>query len=107
VTDDGNGSVYVIDITSNTVIPRVPVGSLPYGIAVTPDGKKVYVTNNMDSTVSVIDTATDTVTAIVNVGNSPVAFRQFIGKKPVLEPLPSVSNLSDNVTTGANIEQKP
>ena len=106
VTDNGNGNVFVVNTASNAVIAKVPVGSLPYGIAVTPDGKKVYVVNSMDA-VSVIDTASNNVTATVNVGNNPVAFGQFIGEKPVLEPLPPVSNLSDNVTIGTNVEQKP
>ena len=49
---------------------HVDVGNYPYGVAVSPDGKKVYVTNYVNSnTVSVIDTATNTVTATVTVGN--------------------------------------
>ena len=40
---------------------RSPSASVPYGVAVTPDGSKVYVTNTGASTVSVIDTATNTV----------------------------------------------
>ena len=38
------------------------------GVAVTPDGAFVYVTNSGSDTVSVIDTATNTVTAAVQVG---------------------------------------
>jgi len=44
------------------VIATVPVGVNPYGgIAVTPDGKSVYVGNANSYDVSVIDTATNTV----------------------------------------------
>jgi len=32
----------VIDTTTNAVIATVPIGSYPYGVAVTPDGTKVY-----------------------------------------------------------------
>ena len=49
----------------------MPVGEWPLGIAVTPDGKKVYVTNAESDNVSVIDTATNTVTATVNAGIYP------------------------------------
>ncbi|WP_332881704.1 hypothetical protein [Methanosarcina horonobensis] len=35
------------------------------------DGNKVYVTNSGSNTVSVIDTATNTVTATVNLGHHP------------------------------------
>jgi len=48
------------------------------GVAVNPDGTKVYVTNFYSNTVSVIDTVTNTVTDTVNAGNSPVAFGRFI-----------------------------
>ena len=47
------------------------VGSGPYGVAVSPDGTKVYVANDNSNTVSVIDTATNTVTATVPVGSYP------------------------------------
>jgi YVTN family beta-propeller protein len=56
----------------------INVGSNPYGIAVTPDGSKVYVANEVDNTVSVIDTATNTVVAALPVGHTPVAFGVFI-----------------------------
>jgi YVTN family beta-propeller protein len=43
------------------------------GVAVTPDGSKVYVANDVpNGTVSVIDTATNTVSATVAVGRHPV-----------------------------------
>ena len=41
---------------------------MPFGITVTPDGKKVYVTNSDDDTVSVINTKTNNVTTTVPVG---------------------------------------
>ncbi|WGJ13433.1 hypothetical protein QEV83_12060 [Methylocapsa sp. D3K7] len=41
------------------------------GIALTPDGTRAYVTNRVAKTVSVIDTATNLVTATVPVGASP------------------------------------
>ena len=50
----------------------IPVGTDPVGVSVTPDGKHVYVTNNGDGTVSVITTATGTVSATIPVGTNPV-----------------------------------
>src|SRR5262249_50781347 len=41
------------------------------GVAVTPDGSRVYVANQGSSSVSVINTATNTVTATVGVGHLP------------------------------------
>jgi len=64
-------TVSVIDTATNTVIATIPVGFEPVGVAVTPDGSKVYITNNNSSTVSVIDTVTNTVTATIPVGLFP------------------------------------
>ncbi len=77
---DFGGTVSVIDTATNNVIAIVPVGINPCGVAVTPDGTKVYVVNSgnysvydnysvHDNTVSVIDTATNNVTTNVTVGD--------------------------------------
>jgi YVTN family beta-propeller protein/VCBS repeat-containing protein len=50
----------------------VPVGLSPYGAAVTPDGDRIYVTNQNANTVSVLDAATNTVIATVAVGGAPI-----------------------------------
>jgi YVTN family beta-propeller protein len=71
-------NVVVIDTANNTVVARVHAGVGPWAIAVTPDGKKVWVSNQgliagdppNKSTVSVIDTATNQV-----VTTFPVAFQ--------------------------------
>ena len=72
----GNGTVSVIDTATNKVTATVNVGSYLYGIAITPDGRKVYVSkeyvsNDGNNTVSVIDTSTNSVTATVPVGSYP------------------------------------
>lgn len=59
VTTDGG--VAVIDTQTNTLIKVVTVGNGPFGIAMNSDNRAVYVTNTADNTVSIIDTATDTV----------------------------------------------
>src|SRR3981189_1841060 len=51
--------VSVITTASNTVTATVHVGVGPTGVAVTPDGARVYVANEGDGTVSVIDTASN------------------------------------------------
>ena len=76
------GSVSVIDTATNKVIATILVGSTggssPFGVAVSPDGSKVYVAEYFDNTVSVIATATNTVIAAIPVGTNPVAFGIFI-----------------------------
>jgi YVTN family beta-propeller protein len=46
------GSVSVIATATNMVSATIPVGVEPLGVAVTPDGSKVYVTNALDNTTS-------------------------------------------------------
>jgi YVTN family beta-propeller protein len=63
--------VYVADATANLVLVvnptgpdnlgRIPVGAVPFGVAVTQDGTVAYVTNTNDSTVSVINLALNAV----------------------------------------------
>ena len=60
--------VSVIDTVSNTVIATIPVSGGTSGVAVSPDGGKVYVTGD---DVSVIDTASNTVIATIQVGGFP------------------------------------
>ena len=66
----GASSVSVIDTASNTEIATVPVGS-PSALAVTPDGAFIYVTNEINNTISVIRRATLSVVAVVPVGTRP------------------------------------
>jgi YVTN family beta-propeller protein len=51
----------------------VSVGANPTGVAVTPDGARVYVTNYLSNNVSVISTATNTVVNTMPVGTRPIA----------------------------------
>jgi YVTN family beta-propeller protein len=67
--------VTVIATATNTVVGSpITVGNDPYGVAVTPDGSKVYVANLADGTVTVISTATNTVIGSpITVGSGPIA----------------------------------
>ncbi len=64
----GNGTVQVINTATNSIISNITVGNNPTGIAITPNGQYVYVTNYGSNTVSVINTTTNTVTSVINVG---------------------------------------
>jgi YVTN family beta-propeller protein len=71
VTSEGLDSVTPIDIATNTSGPLIPVGTSPYAIAITPDGKTAYVTNGFDTTVTPIDIATNTPGTPINVTSRP------------------------------------
>jgi len=63
-----------IDTASGNVKATILVGGYPHGVAVSPDGKKVYVAKNDDldkGNVSVINTTTNKVITNIPVGNMP------------------------------------
>lgn len=82
-TPAGTNNVIVIDTDTDTVLRRFPSGgdsSLPdpadsWLVAITPDGSKAYVTNRRSQTVSVIDTATESVVKLINddIDGTPVS----------------------------------
>jgi len=71
VTNEGSGTVSVIDTATNSVVSTITVGSLPTVLAISPDGSQIYVDNYSSGTVSVIDPTTNTVKATINVGGDP------------------------------------
>jgi YVTN family beta-propeller protein len=72
VANDASRTVSVIDTATNSVIATVGVGIAAEGLALTPDGKSIYVACYGSNSVFVIDTATNTVTTTVPVGSAPV-----------------------------------
>ena len=89
ITNLDANTVSVIDTTSNMVAATIAVGSLPQGVAVTPDGSLVYVANSIDNTVSVIPTSVNMVTGAILGFSQPIAFGVFIGPPPVPATPPS------------------
>lgn len=69
----GSNAVSVINTATNTVLHKVATnGGQIYGIEISANGQRAYVTNSGKNTVSVIDTsATPTVIATVAVGSQP------------------------------------
>lgn len=77
-------SVAAIDTTSYA-ITSISVGRVPFGVAVSPDGFRVLAVNNLDNSVSFINTNTNTVAGIQDNTNyasffqSPQSLGNFIG----------------------------
>jgi len=73
ITNNNSNTVSVIDTATNTVTGSITVGSNPFGVSVSRDGSKVYVTAGPG--VSVIDAATNSVigSPIIVGNNSGVA----------------------------------
>ena len=54
-----------LSASANYVIARIPVGHNPRGLALAGDGRKLFVANRLDDTISVIDTKTLSVAATI------------------------------------------
>lgn len=67
-----NDKVLVVDAINNVLITSIPMTPVPGQLAILPDDSKVYVPIDNTNTTSVIDTASNTVTASVIVGTNPV-----------------------------------
>jgi|GEM_PF-1003894 len=101
VTNQNDASLTVLavqtDDVTHTVIDstRIESNSVhwfsePYGIAATPNGEYVYVTNRGNDTVSVVETAENlTDNAVIDtvyVGQGPTSFGRFVGRVPPNTP---------------------
>jgi YVTN family beta-propeller protein len=111
ITNLGSFTVSVIDTATDMVTATIPGGLVPFGVAVSPDGSKVYVTNSVSptGTVSVIDTATNTVSATIPVGVfpegvavSPDGSKVYVANHGSINPGPvSVIDTATNTVSAA------
>ena len=81
VANTGSNSVSVVDTASRGIISTIGVGFQPQSLAISPDGTRVYVAHGNSKAapggVSVIDTATNAVTADVQFPN--VSYYNLLG----------------------------
>ena len=77
-----SGTVSVIDTASNTVLKTIAVGLHPTGMALSPLGDRIYVTNANSDTVSVINTTTDKVVKTLHVGGVGPDREPLLGASP-------------------------
>jgi YVTN family beta-propeller protein len=66
-----DNTVSVIDTGTRKVLGTIPVAAGPHGMAMTPDGRRLYVTGDESSSMSVIDTSADRVIRTIDVGKEP------------------------------------
>ncbi len=61
-----------LSASANYVTARIPVGRNPRGALLSKDSKRLYVANRLDDNISVIDTYTDRVTSIIDLGGPKI-----------------------------------
>jgi len=64
----GDGTVSVVDLTSNKTVSAISVDKDPVWVTVSPDGKTAYVSNETAQSISVINTTTNKVTTTIATG---------------------------------------
>jgi YVTN family beta-propeller protein len=57
-----------LSASANYVSTRIPTGTNPRGLLLSPDGQHLYVANRMDDSIGVIDTRTDEVISTIDLG---------------------------------------
>ena len=76
----GSGTISVISVTPTSTTPVVPqtdsvtaigIGGTPFGSAISPDGTELYIADNANDAMLVIDTGTRQMVGWVPVGDSP------------------------------------
>jgi YVTN family beta-propeller protein len=70
-----------LGLSRRYVTSRIPVGANPRSLAVSRDGKWVYVANRLDDNISVIDTETDKVVRTLVLGEPTVPDRLLLGER--------------------------
>ena len=102
----GVSSVSVIDTATNTLVANFFAGLSPNGIAASPDGAFVYVTDLGNNSVSVISTANNSVVEIVPVGLFPmsVAFGT-LNETPEIDPIESLIDQIEALIAGGVLTQ--
>ena len=59
-----------LSASANYVVARIPVGHAPKGLALSPDGRTLYVANRMGDDVTIIDTAARRATGTIALGGA-------------------------------------
>ena len=72
ISDFDDDAVSLVDLATNQVTARVPVGDRPWGVAVDPRGARVYVTNEAANSLTVLDPLAGVAITTVPVGTFPL-----------------------------------
>lgn len=71
VSNLSSNNISVLDLTSNTVLKTVSVGTKPGGISITPDGNYAYIANWASNNISILDTKNNEIVDTISVQEAP------------------------------------
>lgn len=95
-------NVIAIDTGTNAIVATIPVGTHPWAMAETPDGKKLYVVNRDSNDVTSINTTDRSVLPPISVGPTPqwARARSDSHRVWVLASDGTLSNIDSEYTSG-------
>ncbi|MDT7557511.1 MAG: molecular chaperone DnaK [Pseudonocardiales bacterium] len=93
IRNTGN-AVVVVDTATRAVVASIPAEKFPYAIAVSPDGRQVYIPTHDVNLVSVVNTATNTVVQKIAVKPNPHSVAYSVNGRRAY-----VANHASNVVT--------
>ena len=71
VPNEKSGTISVIDTAKDEVVAEIRAGTKPRGLAVSADGKRLYVSDQPDNALVAIDLDKRTVAGKIELGESP------------------------------------
>jgi len=71
IANEGSKNISVVNGLTHAVTATLNGGDDPYGVSVSPDGKRAYVSNFAPGTISVVDVAANKILKTITVGNNP------------------------------------
>jgi YVTN family beta-propeller protein len=105
------GALAIIDTVSETVLATVPAAHYSFSVALTPDGRFAYISDNSFGKVVVVDTLARSVVATVAVGSgliaiSPDGRRAYVmAPRPPIEGVAVIDTATNSVITGIPVAQ--
>jgi YVTN family beta-propeller protein len=75
ITNSAGDSVDVIDPATNKIVQAIAGIEVPHGVNFSPDGSRVYVSNEADATLDVVDRRSGGIIAKVPLSGHPTTLR--------------------------------
>ena len=65
---NGNATLSVVDLGTQTTIETISIGTSPEAIAISSDESKLYLSNPAEGTISILETATNSIVETIDIG---------------------------------------
>lgn len=88
VASESRGELEIVDLVQDAASGSVAAGKRPYGIAIAPDERTVYLANGGSNQLSVIDLADRKVTGTISLGDAGYSPGEIVVQPRMTTPLP-------------------